>query len=204
MLTVRLPDQHPVNAAMAEPATLPAKGISRIIIDIGANLDPIQSPGNDTLVLAIGPVVHAGIRRHPRLLVVPAAVCRRRSRTATEWRTCQCTRRGVGPHGRRPPPCHRLWILNGVSKTGSQLPVPLLSASRMFASILKEMSVVLLKTDMQNHDFSIVRATGNALRRARRIKNEVDPKAGVAGGYVNQSNGICNDFMSYMSRRGFD
>ena len=53
--------------------------------------------------------------------------------------------------------------------------------------------MVLLKTDMQNHDFSIVRATGDALRRARRIKNEVDPKAGIAGGYVNQSNDICND-----------
>ena len=46
--------------------------------------------------------------------------------------------------------------MNGVSKTGTQLPVPLLSASRMFASIPKEMSVVLLNTDMQNHGFSIV------------------------------------------------
>ena len=198
MLTVNWPDRHPVNAAMAELATLPAKGISRIIIDIGANLDPIQSPGNDTLVLAIEPVVHAGVRRRPRLLVMPAAVS---DSDGVAKMSVYLSRGGASRQEASflSPALH----INGVSKTGSQLPVPLLSASRMFASIPKEMSVVLLKTDAQNHDFSIVRATGDALRRVRRIKNEVDLKAGVAGGYVNQSNDICNDFMPYMSRRGF-
>jgi len=118
-----------VNAAMAELATLPAKGISRIIIDIGANLDPIQSPGNNTLVLAIEPVVHAGVRRRPRLLVMPAAVS---DSDGVANMSVYLSRGGASRQEASflSPALH----INGVSKTGSQLPVPLLSASRMLTA----------------------------------------------------------------------
>lgn len=187
-----------VDAAMAELSTLPSRGFTKLKIDIGANLDPITSGDNETIVLAIEPVVHAKIARRPRMIIVPAAVG---ETDGVANLTVYGSRGGMS----RAEASSLTPLRAATSNTflpGVQLPVPLLSARRLLSSIPKEISLVLLKTDAQNYDFKIVQATGGALRRAVSVKNEVDLKAGAGGGY-NASNDICNDFMPLMSRQGF-
>ena len=51
-------------------------GTTTIAINIGSNLNPIpaDAANESTIVIAFEPIVHARIKPHPRLLVVPAAV----------------------------------------------------------------------------------------------------------------------------------
>ena len=64
-----------MHGAAAQLSDLPSS-VQRVIIDLGANTDPILPPAGDAamMTLAFEPIVHNQIRASSQLMVVPAAV----------------------------------------------------------------------------------------------------------------------------------
>ena len=164
----------------------------QVIIDVGANTDPILPALSDsaTLTLAFEPVVHNEIRPSKQLMVVPAAVA-----SADGLRTM-----GLYHHG---------MVSSSLSKvTMSDMPlvgtraIAVLALGTVLRAVPPNVTIALLKTDIQGHDFEAISSVPRSLlRRAPYLKTEVFLHGHSS--YNGVQNDFCNDFVPHLTRAGY-
>lgn len=182
---------------------LTRSGVTRLIIDVGANTDPIFPPNNATATLALEPVVWEQIRKHPRVVVVPAAV------SATGGTASMAVLASRGGQAKAESSVLTFGANASALRAAGlrTLQVPLLPTTALLDAVPEAMDLWLFKTDAQGHDLALTAgAAPRALRRAHYVKNEVELEPGgmaSASGMQNASNDAC-DFASLMREHGFE
>ena len=178
---------------------------TNLIIDIGTNTDP-QMPGPGYAVLGFEPVVHELIeKRHRHLHVARAAV------SADDG---VATMRVMGMQSRsRPSMSSSLsdgaagasggW--NGWAVPRRRVQVAVLSLSRLLLELLPpRLTVWLLKTDMQGHDYgALASAPRAALRRAHYVQAEAS-LFGVPSFASPRGNDFCAQHVPLLQAAGFE
>ena len=168
--------------------------ITSLIIDIGANTDPLLPRLEDTgrtLTLAFEPITYNAIKLAPgRLQVIHAAVSDRagiatmtlyNAQDRMQSSSLSSSTTGLGSHG------HQV--------------VPTIPLAAVLDAVPPKVRIELLKTDTQGHDFASLAATPAAsLRRAAFVKTEV--WLGRQN-YAGVRNDLCRDFLPLMRGHGY-
>ena len=174
--------------------SLPA-AIRRVILDVGANTDPLLPPADDAgaLTLAFEPITFGAIAPAPgRLHVLPVAVAGfsglatmrlYNQRDRMQSSSLSASRTGLSKHGERV--------------------VPVLALASLLQAVPPNVTIELLKTDIQGHDFATLSSVdASTLRRAPFIRAEV--WLGARQNYVGVRNDLCRDFLPHLSALGYE
>jgi len=174
--------------------SLPA-GISSVIIDIGANTDPLLPRPEDTgstLTLAFEPITFDKIRPAPgRLQVIRAAVSDRagnatmtlyNARDRMQSSSLSASTTGLSGHGR--------------------LVVRTIPLAAVLDAVPPRVRIELLKIDTQGHDFSTLEATPVLTLRDRAAYLKTEVWLGRQN-YAGVRNDLCRDFLPYLRRVGY-
>ena len=165
--------------------------VTSVIIDIGANTDPILPRRGDrtTMTLAFEPIVHDQIEPSRQLMVVPAAVA-----ATDELRTMRLYHRGM--------------VSSSLSRISTDMPrvgtraVPVLALRTVLHAIPYNVSIALMKTDIQGHDFEALSSVESSLLwRAPYLKTEVFLHGHSE--YLGVRNDFCDDFVPHLTQRGY-
>jgi hypothetical protein len=155
-------------------------GVTRIIINIGSNVDPPMPPDEKTAVVAIEPIpaTARAIPPHPLVFVIIAAI----SNAAGFANFYTFNRNGESssladlPEDVKTSTHSSKWWARDALRPADVprvLFVPVLTLSMLLDAVPPHVRVAQLKTDMQGFDFSAVSAAGDALRRAEVVTSEV-------------------------------
>lgn len=172
--------------------------IRRVWLNIGSHIDPPVSPNEDTMTIAVEPVlsIAANITKHPRLLVLPCAIS---------------DRVGIAPFyayndglssslnlANEAAPDLMGWKSKALpSDIPSVALVPVVTLRHLLDAIPRHIEIELIKTDMQGHDLAAIKSAGLAARRAKFIHHEAscDNKTSYAGAPQNDAE---LDWIAYM------
>lgn len=175
--------------------------IRRVWLNIGSHIDPPVSPNEDTMTIAVEPVlsIAANITKHPRLLVLPCAIS---------------DRVGIAPFyayndglssslnlANEAAPDLMGWKSKALpSDIPSVALVPVVTLRHLLDAIPRHIEIELIKTDMQGHDLAAIKSAGLAARRAKFIHHEAscDNRTSYAGAPQNDAE---LDWIAYMVRR---
>ena len=177
----------------------------KLIFDVGTSTDPLMPSRPDVAVLGFEPIVHSLITmRHPRLHITPAAVAgadaiqrmqvmgiasKRRPAMSSSLSAIDTQRHGTAGVG----------ALAASATTSS---VIVLSAASVLALVPSRMSVWLLKTDMQGHDFPALSSlTRDELRRAHYVQAEASLYN--IPSYAGASNDFCAHHVPLLQSAGY-
>lgn len=174
--------------------------IRRVWLNIGSHIDPPVSPNEDTMTIAVEPVlsIAANITKHPRLLVLPCAIS---------------DRVGIAPFyayndglssslnlANEAAPDLMGWKSKALpSDIPSVALVPVVTLRHLLDAIPRHIEIEVIKTDMQGHDLAAIKSAGLAARRAKFIHHEAscDNKTSYAGAPQNDAE---LDWIAYMVR----
>eukprot|EP00889_Picochlorum_renovo_P005735 jgi/Picre1/32765/NNA_001051.t1 len=175
------------------------KGTSKVIINIGSNLDPILPREDDagTHAIAFEPVVGDLILPHPKLSIISAGVDESPG-LATIY---QYNDHGVSSSFSKPA-AESFWN-NDPNRDGNPKIVPVVSFRDVLDSIPLEVEISFIKTDMQGLDFKAVSSVGTYLRerKVKRLKTEV--YLDNVRTYEGVKNDFCLSFLPYMTSIGY-
>lgn len=172
--------------------------ITRVVINIGSNLQPVLPPTQDqhTVAIAYEPIVGHRIPPRPNLFVVHAAVGNQASLAMMR----SLNRDGLSS-SLATPSMSMSW--NKGPNRGSIYIVPVVPMRLVLESLPPQVSVWYLKTDMQGYDFDAIVGAGELLRkRVHYIKTEV--WFHNVQTYEGVNNDFCLDHLPYMTRQGFE
>lgn len=176
-------------------------GIQGTIINIGSNVDPIlprKQDGPCVMAIAFEPIVPNLIKEHPRLQVIPAAI------SASPGLSTMTYMNEKGASSSLSEPASSQYWNNNSNRDGAQKFVPTLSFLNVLDSIPVNIKILFLMTDMQGHDFSALKASGDAMARRRipRVVTEVwfDDISTYQGTY----NDLCRDWLPFMTTIGYE
>lgn len=177
---------------------LPA-GTSKVIINIGSNLDPIlpRSWENNTHSIAIEPVVGDLILSHPQLSVVKAAV------DSSSGLATMHVYNDYGVSSSFSKASSRQFWNSDPERDGKSIIVPVISFQELLDSIPSNIEIAFIKTDMQGSDFRAVSSVGAYLRKrgVKRLKTEV--YLDNVRTYENSENDFCLHWIPYMTSIGY-
>lgn len=178
-------------------------GTSKVILNIGSNVDPILPNANDgpcAKTIAFEPLAHDGIDPHPQLIVVPVAV---------SYQSGVATLYDYGINGvsssLAPAMRQAKWNfgLNGEKGGGQQVQVPLITLQTVLETIGDEIPIDFIMTDMQGHDFETVSSAIDMLlaRNVTRLRTEVALDRSIT--YRGVKNDLCLHWMPFMESHGY-
>lgn len=190
-------------ASFLPPIDLPP-GTTSIILNFGANVDPILPPisaGPCAVTIAFEPLVHSQIEYHPQLFVIPAAVSSTRAGMATMYDYGKFSVSSSLSQAARPAPWNN--GKRGGQGGGRAVIVPILKLSEVLEVIPRHFPISHILTDVQGHDFELIRS-GIAMIRARNVttlKTEVfvDQKSS----FDNAENDLCLHWLPLMIEHGY-
>jgi hypothetical protein len=207
-LAHQITNDNKAGGAAADATFLPTidlpPGTTSIILNIGANVDPILPPisaGPCAISIVFEPLVYSQIEYHPQIFVIPAAVSSTRAGMATMYdygtlsvssSLSQAARAAPWNNGKR-----------GGQGGGRAVIVPILKLSEVLEVIPRHLPISHILTDVQGHDFDLIRS-GIALIRARNVttlKTEVfvDQKSS----FDNAENDLCLHWLPLMTEHGY-
>lgn len=173
---------------------------SRVIMNIGSNIDPVLPPHDDPLTIAIAfePVVGCLIKKHPRLYVVPAAVSAKGA-----WATMGVYNSHGLSSSLSAPSTKKARYMKLLRRAQPEvLFVPVLSMVQVLEGIPPEVEIWFIKTDMQGHDFEALAGGGELLKRVHYLR--VEAWAENVYSYEGAHNDFCNDHFPYFTALGFE
>lgn len=168
--------EDPPSVLAAIPSTTPLvfpPHIKRVWLNIGSWRDPPVSPNEDTVTIAVEPLLSVikDIRPHPRLLIIPCAIS-----GFTGFHPFYAYNDGLSSSlspAREDIPDIANWKTKALPDAMPRVSlVPVLTLRDLFAAIPLELDIEMIKTDMQGHDLSALKSAGLSLRRARYIHHE--------------------------------
>ena len=169
-------------------------GVTRLLLNIGSNLNPVLPPRHDntTAALIFEPIVGCSLKMNsPRVSVVVAAVSDEAS---------LATMNVYNTHGLS----SSLSIAakaGSWNRNGAQRMVPVIAMRTVLQSIPADIELWFLKTDMQGYDWRALGSVGRELRRAHYLTTEV-----YVGGHYTYSgvqNDYCRQWLPHMLRLGY-
>lgn len=184
-------------STLAPPIDLGRKAGTRVIFNIGSNLDPIVPRPNDdpcTIALAFEPIVGHLIPDHPALHVITAAVT---PEGHGGWTTMNLYNKDGRSSSLSKASYGANWNNNSKLKV-----VPTISFRNILDS-LRNFEIDLILTDMQGHDFVSVSSVGSYLaeRAVKRLVTEVY-KDNITT-YKGAHNDLCRDWLPHMTSIGY-
>ena len=193
------PAPPPRRETKVPPLQLP-KGIDTLIINIGSNLQPLLPPDDEpsTAAIAVEPIVHCNISRHPRLFVLPIAIAAGNGLAKMEMHNVDSVSSSLVQ-----PVNSVLSLMKEAGKdfvTPARF-VPLLAMTDFLQSFPSEAKILFLKTDMQGMDYTALSSAGAALRRVDYLMTEV--YFGGIQTYKGASNDFCRDMLPFMRSIGY-
>jgi len=186
---------------------LPA-GALRVIIDLGANLDPILPPDDDQSrdvhVLAFEPVLslHARASKHPRLHMIPAAVS-----SATGLRVVRTYNNNALSSSLAKPTKgmkdgEDYWNVNKTRGDGQRSLVPCISLFLVLDELrTSKLEVSLIKTDIQGADFEAIQSAGESIRSVGWLVTEV--WVDNVRTYQHFENDLCRNWVPWMTKMAY-
>ena len=172
-----------------------------VYLNLGAHITPLLPPEDDptTISIAYEPLAHAQILPRPRLYVVPAAV-------AAEGGAAIMSNMGESSSLSAPALEGRAIAKRAIFRNYTakeQRIVPVVAMSAVLRGIPPDMTVLFLKTDMQGHDLSALRAAGSLLAtRVHYIMSECYLRGTYV--YLGVQNDYCRDFLPTMLALGYE
>ena len=180
---------------LSPPIDLGRKDGTRVILNIGSNLDPIVPRPNDnpcTIALTFEPIVGHRIPQHPALHVIPAAVT-----GSSGWSTMNIYNRDGRSSSLSKASYKDGW------NNHSQLKVVPTIGLRLILESLRNFEIDFILTDMQGHDFAAVSSVGDFLAKAgvKRLVTEVYRDQVFT--YQGVQNDLCQDWLPHMTNIGY-
>ena len=190
-------------------------GVTSVVIDIGAFHTPIEPSGPSQVVIAVEPLPDkcADIlrKRLDNVILLCAAVADERG--VALFHTYGTYERGVADE--RGVSSSLAPLAPGATEPEDEytpkspwgkLIVPTVTLGDVIGLVPWNVTIALLKTDMQGFDFTALRSAGSALRRCSALKSECWA-AGHATytlpPHLGNTNSFDDDFVPYLSRMGF-
>lgn len=187
--------------SLTSPIRIPFPStIRRVWLNIGSHIDPPVSPNEDTMTIAVEPVlsIAAKIRPHPRVFVLPCAISDRVG-VAPFYAYNDGLSSSLNLANEDAPD-----LMNWKTKAlPDDIPavslVPVLTLRHLLDAIPRHIEIELIKTDMQGHDLAAIKSAGLAARRAKFIHHEAscDNRTSYAGAPANDAE---LDWVAYMVR----
>ena len=156
-------------------------GVTRVIVNVGSNVDPPTPPDEVTAVIAVEPIpaTARAIPPHPLVFVIVAAI----GGNATGFANFYTFNRNGESSSLADLPADvkasthssKWWARDALrpADVPRVLFTPVLPLALLLAAVPPHVRVAQLKTDMQGFDFAAVSAAGAALRRAEVVTSEV-------------------------------
>jgi len=176
-------------------------GIRNVILNIGANTDPILPRAQDgpcTMAVAVEPMVSHLIKPHPRLQVIPAAI------TSSPGLATMVYMNNVGASSSLSPPGSKSGWNSDPERDGAIKFVPVLSLRNLLDSIPSDVKIDFLKTDMQGHDFAAISASGDALAQRQIPRVWTEAWYDDVSSYQGVHNDLCRDWIPFMESIGYE
>lgn len=179
---------------------LPLGNISSLIVNIGANQNPIMPrtcDGPCAMSIAFEPIVPELIKPHRQLRVIPAAVTGDDKGGIASMMIYNERGMSSSLSQASQKPWGETQNANATEKF-----VPTIAMRTVLQSIPVSKAIDLLMTDMQGHDFVAVSSASDLLTaRVKRLRTEVYYDDFVS--YDNVHNDFCRDWLPFMTKLGY-
>ena len=180
-------------------------GARRIILDLGANLDPIRPTDDDSSldvhVLAFEPVLslHSRAYKHPRVHMIPAAVSSTTGLRVFRTYNNNALSSSLSEVTKGMKDGEDYWNTDVERGDGQRSLVSSLSLSLVLTELQNSgLEVSLIKTDIQGADFETIRSAGEGIRAVGWLVTEV--AIDNVRSYQNVENDLCRDWVPYMTK----